>query len=84
MSFAADELVTLLDRRNAFNNLWKKHRQRFQRLMGQFVADRADNGAGNSAHNVRAIPELADFLNDRAFLFFGNARLKDDYHITCS
>src|SRR5882762_3504561 len=52
--------------------------------MCEFVTDRADDRAGNTAHNVRAIPELADFLNDRALLLFGNAWLKDDYHSACS
>ena len=42
--------------------------------MGAFVADGANDGACDAAHDVRFVAELADFLEHGGFVFFGDLR----------
>jgi len=48
--------------------------------MGQFVADSADDGAGDAAHDVRTIAALADLLENGGLLFSGDTGFKDNNH----
>ena len=80
VGFAADEFVALLDGGDALDDVRKNHGERFERLMGELVADGADDDAGDAAHDVRAVTAVADFLEDGLFLGFGDAGFKDDNH----
>src|SRR6185437_5607197 len=80
MRLAAHELVTLLDRQHALDELRKNRHERLQRLMRQFIADRADDRARHAAHHVRAIAAPADFPEHGGFLFLRKVRFENDYH----
>ena len=69
VGFAADQLVPLLDRHDALNDLGKVAGQAFEGLMRQFVADGADDGAGHSAHDVGFVTEPFYLLQDSRFVF---------------
>ena len=78
MRFAADELEALLHRHDALD-LWPAH-ECFQRLMRSLVTDRADDCTLDATHDVRAIPELANFAQDAQFLLLRDFRLEDNDH----
>ena len=72
---AADELVALLHRHDALDDLRELRDERFEDWCVQFVADGADDGARHAAHDVRAVAELADFLEDGGFLLSWRCRV---------
>src|ERR1043166_4158828 len=80
MRFTADELVALLHRHDALDDLRKHRAERFERPVRQLVTDRADDNAGDAAHDVRFVTPLADLLQDCGLLFFRDAGLKDYDH----
>ena len=50
-------------------------------MVGVLVADRADDGAGDAAHDVRAVAELLDFLEDGGLFLLRDVRFQDNDHI---
>ena len=48
--------------------------------MRAFVANGADDGALDAAHDVRFVAELFDFLEDGGFVFFRNIRFENNDH----
>jgi hypothetical protein len=69
-----------LNRRDAFDGIRKFRGKRFERRMSEFVANRADDCAGNAAHDMRFVAELFDFFEHGSLVFFGNFRFENDDH----
>jgi hypothetical protein len=65
--FAADELVTFLDGHDTLDRLRELPGERLEIRVREFVADGADDGARDAAHDVRRVAELADFLQHGLF-----------------
>ncbi len=66
LRLAADQFVTFLHRHDPFD--LRPGSQRFQGLVGAFVADGADDHALDAAHDMRAVAEIADLLQDGGFV----------------
>src|SRR5262249_2725507 len=80
MRFTADQLVTSLHRHDALDDLRKRRAECFQGLVRQFVADGANDDAGDAAHDVRLVAALANLPQDRALLILRDTGLKDNNH----
>src|SRR5262245_12383496 len=78
MSFAADQLVALLDRHDALD--LRPGGQCLERFMRALVTDGADDGASDATNDVGTVTELADFLQHLALLCLRNSGSKDDNH----
>ena len=75
---ATDELESFLYGVDAFD--LRPRGECIEGLVGAFIADGADDGAGHAAHDVRAVTELADFVQHGRFLSAGDSRLENDDH----
>jgi hypothetical protein len=51
--------------------------------VGALIADGTDDGAFDTAHDVRLVAEFPDFLEHGGFLFFGDLGFEDNDHIFC-
>ena len=83
MRFAADQVVTLLDRHHALDDGREGHRQRLQRLVGEFVANRADNRPGDPAHYVGLVTALPNLPEDGRLLLPREVGFQNNNHICC-
>src|SRR5437016_655328 len=84
MGFPADELIALLHRHHALDNVRKNYPQSFERLMRQFIANGADDDSSHPAHHVRLITPFADLLEDSGLLFLGDIRFENNDHNGCA
>src|SRR5206468_4630792 len=80
MRFAADELVALLDRHDALD--LRPGGERLEALMRALVADRANDRALDSAHDMRLVSQLLDFFEHGGLLLLRDIWFENDDHKT--
>lgn len=78
VGFAADQFMAFLDGGDRFD--LGPDGEGFEGLMGMLVADGANDDAGDAAHDVGTVAELADFAEHGEFVFAGGIGFKDDNH----
>src|SRR5437773_2920564 len=78
MRFAADELISLLNRHDALD--LRPCGERLEALVRALVANRADHRALDSAHDMRLVSQLFDFFEHGGFLLFRDVWFENDDH----